>query len=1023
MSLDSHKIKSRNSKIYFEYSETNKTIKNNKKNSLKIQNSYNINEKNDHDDSMKCRNNVQLTIGPFVSTVESTQTSQKNQNEENNLIVKNSQGSNISSISKKNVFQNDEDFTFIYDILFKNKGYYAKQNNNLKINNNEIGYTYKNVNNKIINNIYDFNNIKNYLIELRKNCKNDENIVYGIKKRMDGISSLNYQLQTLEDLITRYILIIYIFIRSSKYNDAKKLFLLVVKENYNMINSIENQIYVNYSENNRKLNISKSIPHPIYKILKIFSLIIRYSQLFNINKYRNIFISKYLKIQLLNYKYYMWKDIRGFTLEIKNILSFCLHNVCYYCVQNYISINIPITLNSNIISIYKVDQKILTEKENSLLIKSLYNQGILYYVNNRLDESLLNLNLSKEKIINLDDSKDNNKNYEIIKKKDKREHSTNLVHLIVKHKNNDYMKNNNNNIRTDNIRKMTNNDRSRNILSEFFDNIHNGNSTSKKQSTISVDNKIFKNQFLDTKHTKYEKIIYKINEDLRNEKISISDIEFLINFGKENFLLMDDYFSFNRNYNYFGKVKEKFNKTKQSIKGDRCSHIDFRTTIKIKNFNIPENFKSPLLRNIESLLCLIELKKRKYEKSYEHSLKILYLLILLKLSNNNNEYNNNFFNQQKFEIDKYLELIIKSYENHLKFVKLRKKSSFDNTFSTDEIENYKENNNMENKHINIDSLTLKNKNSVNNYLNNFINVPINESVSKNKENKDNNNNKNVNSKVLLEFQKFFVFLSNLSLYQIKILNETQPESDKRNNLPIIFHNQFKDCLSTSQRIELDNLHTMSLNRFIILKDPNKWILPSNLNLSLINNNKAKNKRRSYFSSFKRYNYIDENFLMTKEYKYYLKIINSWKCTRDIKDFLVKNKNFVLKIIKDINNEEEIKNMIEYPYIIIEPIKKYKRKMKEKLKNLNNFNVKYYLDGLFRRNKNNKRMKTVNINSESMQNEIKRDIRNKNNKRNKSIIANKPQFQTFIKKIKGKNIINRSFDSYSFDDDLSLSDNY
>ena len=163
--------------------------------------------------------------------------------------------------------------------------------------------------------------------------------------------------------------------------------------------------------------------------------------------------------------------------------------------------------------------------------------------------------------------------------------------------------------------------------------------------------------------------------------------------------------------------------------------------------------------------------------------------------------------------------------------------------------------------------------------------------------------------------------------------------------------------------------------------------------------------------------------MTKEYKYYLKIINSWKCTRDIKDFLVKNKNFVLKIIKDINNEEEIKNMIEYPYIIIEPIKKYKRKMKEKLKNLKNINVKYYLDGLFRRNKNNKRMKTVNINSESMQNEIKRDIRNKNNKRNKSIIANKPQFQTFIKTIKSKNIINRSFDSYSFDDDLSLSDNY
>ena len=1022
MSLDCHKIKSRNSKIYLGYSETNKTINNNKKNSLKGQNSININEKNDDNNSLNYRNNVQLTIGPYVSTLESTQTSQKNQNDENNFFVKNGHSPNISSTSKNNVLSNDEDMIFIYDILFKNKGYYAQQNNNIKINKNEIGYSIKNTNNKIINNIYDFNNIKNYLIKLRKNCKNDENIEYGLKNGIIEINSLNYQLQKLEDLITRYILIIHIFIRSSKYNDAKKLFLLVVKENYNMINNIENQIDLNYSENNRKINISKSIPHPVYKLLKIYSLIIRYSQLFNINKYRNIFISKYLKIQLLNYKYYIWKDIRGFTLEIKNLLSFCLHNVCYYCVQNYMSMNIPIILNSNIISLYKVDNKILTEKEKSLLIKTYYNLGVLYYIDNKLDEALLNLSLSKEKIISLGD--DNNKNDEKIKKKDKRENSINLVHLNLKDNDNHDLNNNKNNFRKDNIRKMTNNENSRNILNELFDNIHNYNSSTRKQSTISTDNKIFKNNFLDTKHTKYEKIIGKINEDIRNEKISINNIEFLINFGKENCLLFDDSFWFNNNYNYFGKIKEKFNKTKQSIKGERCSHIDFRTTIKIKNFNIPENYKSPLLRNIESLMCLIELKKKKYEKSYEHSLKMLYLLILLKLSNNNNRYSNNFFNQQKFEIDKYLELIIKSYENHLKFVKIRKKSSSDNMFSIDEIKDHKENNNIENKCINIGSLMPKNKNAINSYLNNFINVQKTESTLKNKENNDNNNNQNINSKVLLEFEKFFIFLSNLSLYQIKILNETQPESDKRNNLPIIFQNQFKDCLSTSQRIELDNLHIMSLNRFIILNDPNKWILPSNLNISLINNNNiSKNKRRSYFSSFKRYNYIDENCLKTKEYKYYLKIINSRKCTRDIKDFLVKNKNFILKIIKDINDEEEIKNMIEYPYIIIEPIKTYKRKMKEKLKNLKNFNVKNYLDSLCRRNKNYTRMKTVNINSESMQNEIKRIISNKINKRNKSIVADKPRFQTVIKKIKSKKIINRSIDSYSFDDDLSLSNDY
>ena len=105
---------------------------------------------------------------------------------------------------------------------------------------------------------------------------------------------------------------------------------------------------------------------------------------------------------------------------------------------------------------------------------------------------------------------------------------------------------------------MTNNENSRNILNELFDNIHNYNSSTRKQSTISTDNKIFKNNFLDTKHTKYEKIIGKINEDIRNEKISINNIEFLINFGKENCLLFDDSFWFNKNYNYFGKIKEKY---------------------------------------------------------------------------------------------------------------------------------------------------------------------------------------------------------------------------------------------------------------------------------------------------------------------------------------------------------------------------------------------------------------------------------------------------------------------------------
>ena len=80
-----------------------------------------------------------------------------------------------------------------------------------------------------------------------------------------------------------------------------------------------------------------------------------------------------------------------------------------------------------------------------------------------------------------------------------------------------------------------------------------------------------------------------------------------------------------------------------------------------------------------------------------------------------------------------------------------------------------------------------------------------------------------------EMEKFFIFICGLSTYQLKVLNDTQPEpSQKRNDLPIIFNNQFQDCLTNSQRMNLSLLETMSLSRYILLKDSNKDISLENL---------------------------------------------------------------------------------------------------------------------------------------------------------------------------------------------------
>ena len=80
-----------------------------------------------------------------------------------------------------------------------------------------------------------------------------------------------------------------------------------------------------------------------------------------------------------------------------------------------------------------------------------------------------------------------------------------------------------------------------------------------------------------------------------------------------------------------------------------------------------------------------------------------------------------------------------------------------------------------------------------------------------------------------ELEKFFIFICSLSLFQLKILNESQPPySHKRDDLPIIFTTSFRDSLTYSQRRDLDEIETMSLSRYIILVDSMKEISPENL---------------------------------------------------------------------------------------------------------------------------------------------------------------------------------------------------
>lgn len=116
-----------------------------------------------------------------------------------------------------------------------------------------------------------------------------------------------------------------------------------------------------------------------------------------------------------------------------------------------------------------------------------------------------------------------------------------------------------------------------------------------------------------------------------------------------------------------------------------------------------------------------------------------------------------------------------------------------------------------------------------------------------------------------EMEKIFLFLCGLSQYQLKVLNETQPKrSILRNNLPLLITNQFKDCLTHSQRMDLIQLDSMSLSRYVILKNPNEDIMPENLDYFFMKYNVKEiklNKKNSVKKENQKNN--DINIIMNK----------------------------------------------------------------------------------------------------------------------------------------------------------------
>ena len=172
------------------------------------------------------------------------------------------------------------------------------------------------------------------------------------------------------------------------------------------------------------------------------------------------------------------------------------------------------------------------------------------------------------------------------------------------------------------------------------------------------------------------------------------------------------------------------------------------------------------------------------------------------------------------------------------------------------------------------------------------------------------------------FKYFIIFLANLSLKQIEILNNTQNTDvpiESFYNLPIFFCSQFKNSLNQTQKNIFNKLNFLSLIRCKILANPNKKISLSNINFKIF-----QLMRISLNLKFENYSDISnkiKNILKLQSDRNFIfnnKNDNSENNIDENKSFEISNKNVEFKYKNEIDFEkfkEEIINEINLSYLL------------------------------------------------------------------------------------------------------------
>ena len=770
-----------------------------------------------------------------------------------------------------------------------------KQENNLDVPPPEtIGQYYEQRKKIIFGNLIDNENYINKLLFKTQTYMNKQYQATSNSRRntffnVDNKAIYNTMID-FKEAISNYCLIIHLYLNKGFYKRAFELFLLMYIKNEVIINYFYKKIKDELPRISSSNRIGKFFPNLTKMFMQLLSCLIKLSGKFSKSKLQNFFIKHYLAtihvvsdtvIKKFGGQNNNTNEIDNETRHIgKYFYSNCLFDAAIFFFIKYQPLFISTFILQHILDLYH-DKSFceLIDVEQVLLLKVNYNMGLFLYSDGNNIEAINNLNQAKNRLSDI-------KFLPLTKEKKEKP-----IQGILQ-----------NAISTEQMPILSKLTYSQKTFSNFL------NSEKLRQSS--------KNFFMNKKKTK-------TNEGLKSltSNKDLNDSLYGLNNNKNNF---SNNLRISLNRNYPNSVNKKQSMPINDVEAIRESLLPRKSSGVLFGSQIMtlqqqcENVEEKIYNEIELIMSEIEISQKNYREALRHLKKLLptneqltvppfLLRNSLNLRNKYLEEKNKVFEKDRITDTNFCNYYILSDSDKRRLMALLYKidQAFDDNYDL-----YSDN---ETSQKSVNEYQIRNYNLERKKL--------------------------INSR---EMEKFFLFICNLSLYQLKILNESQPKpSDKRNDLPIIFNNQFKDCLTNTQRMQLCLLQSMSLSRYIILKNTDEDICPENLDYNFmrfrikdtdtdkdkgkekekLNNNiynlkfkKSRNVNSNNNKDFNFNNYGFNNTVSTHiKTKYdideentipdYDALLNSIKDDEN-RDFINNYRNSIIHLLSDLNRQEQ-----------------------------------------------------------------------------------------------------------------------